>query len=206
MFLSSHYILYKKIEEKRIKRELLKPREHEINLEKEIGKRHCITNESSINEKGGYFCDICQCQLKDSHTYLDHINGKKHQKALGMSMKTPIASLNDVKERLKFHKRKYNEIETIDIKQRIKEKEEQEIRRKRLKKLKKKLKKNDNNNDNNNDNDNITQYEIEKIKNQNQNQNIKIDDSKKIDLIVEQNPLMEAMGFNFNFGGSKKNR
>ena len=36
----------------------------------------------------GYWCDVCQCLLKDSMAYLDHINGKKHQRALGYSMRT----------------------------------------------------------------------------------------------------------------------
>lgn len=35
----------------------------------------------------GWHCKVCDCFLKDSLTYLDHINGRKHQRALGYTMR-----------------------------------------------------------------------------------------------------------------------
>jgi U4/U6.U5 tri-snRNP component SNU23 len=36
-----------------------------------------VTNTTPLNERGGFYCEDCQCLLKDSSSYLDHINGKK---------------------------------------------------------------------------------------------------------------------------------
>jgi hypothetical protein len=47
-----------------------------------------------------------QCIVKDSANFLDHINGKKHQKALGMSMRIERVGLEAVKNRFESNKRK----------------------------------------------------------------------------------------------------
>lgn len=48
----------------------------------------------------GWHCKVCDCFLKDSHTYLDHINGKKHQRNLGYSMRVEKSTTSQLKERL----------------------------------------------------------------------------------------------------------
>ena len=40
-----------------------------------------------VSQGVGWHCKVCDCYLKDSLGYLDHINGKKHQRALGFSMR-----------------------------------------------------------------------------------------------------------------------
>ena len=37
--------------------------------------------------QAGYYCSVCDCILRDSQSYLDHINGKWHNRALGTSMR-----------------------------------------------------------------------------------------------------------------------
>lgn len=37
--------------------------------------------------QAGYYCSVCDCILRDSMSYLDHINGKYHNRALGMNMR-----------------------------------------------------------------------------------------------------------------------
>lgn len=46
--------------------------------------------------QAGYYCNVCDCILRDSATYLDHINGKWHQRALGMSMRVERSTAQDV--------------------------------------------------------------------------------------------------------------
>ena len=49
---------------------------------------------------------MCECELRDSVNYLDHINGKKHAKKMGFSMRVERSSVGDVKDRFKSLKRK----------------------------------------------------------------------------------------------------
>ncbi|KAK6915657.1 Zinc finger, double-stranded RNA binding, partial [Dillenia turbinata] len=65
-----------------VQRKPLKHRDYEVDLESRLGKT-----------QAGYYCLVCECVVKDSANYLDHINGKKHQRALGMSMRVERASL-----------------------------------------------------------------------------------------------------------------
>lgn len=68
---------------------------------------------------------MCDCVVKDSINFLDHINGKKHQRNLGMSMKVERSSLDQVKERFNNNKKKMEE------KQKDYELESKVLRRKR---------------------------------------------------------------------------
>lgn len=48
----------------------------------------------------GWHCKVCDCFLKDSHTYLDHINGRKHQRNLGYSMRIEKSTKDQVMAKL----------------------------------------------------------------------------------------------------------
>jgi len=47
-----------------------------LDLDKKIGKHEVVGVDAA---RGGYFCETCDCTLKDSSAYLDHINGKKRE-------------------------------------------------------------------------------------------------------------------------------
>ncbi|XP_020587302.1 zinc finger matrin-type protein 2 isoform X2 [Phalaenopsis equestris] len=79
-----------------IQRKPLKHRDYEVDLESRLGKTQVVTPIAPLSQQAGYYCSVCECVVKDSANYLDHINGKKHQRALGMSMRVERASLQQM--------------------------------------------------------------------------------------------------------------
>ena len=74
-----------------------------VSLTATLGKSLVVTATTPLAQRGGYYCDVCLCLLKDSQTYLDHINGRKHQKKQGITMKVERVGLDEVKDRLRQH-------------------------------------------------------------------------------------------------------
>ena len=61
-------------------RAFLKPRQSGIDLESKVGKVEIIAPTDAAQARGaGFWCDVCSCLLKDSSSYLDHINGRKRK-------------------------------------------------------------------------------------------------------------------------------
>ena len=59
-------------------RAFLKSRENRIALDDKVGKVEIINPVTDAN-KVGFYCEVCSCLLKDSASYLDHINGKRRK-------------------------------------------------------------------------------------------------------------------------------
>ena len=61
-------------------RAFLKVRQSGIDLESKVGKTELIAPTDAVQARGaGFWCDVCSCLLKDSSSYLDHINGRKRK-------------------------------------------------------------------------------------------------------------------------------
>ena len=83
-----------------VQRATLKARDYQIDLAANLNKTtvHSITG--PLSQQAGFYCDVCDVMLKDSMAYLNHINGKWHNRALGMSMNVEKSTVDQVKKRL----------------------------------------------------------------------------------------------------------
>jgi U4/U6.U5 tri-snRNP component SNU23 len=84
----------------------LQARDTKLHLDKNVGKQLVVTGSSSRAEQGGFYCEVCECSLKDSLAWLSHINGRKHHAKQGISMLTEQATIDDVRKQLKMIKDK----------------------------------------------------------------------------------------------------
>lgn len=79
-----------------VARSNLQKRDYEINLTERLNKTQVIGLNTPLNQQAGYYCSVCDCVLRDSQSYLDHINGKFHNRALGMSMRVEKSTVEQV--------------------------------------------------------------------------------------------------------------
>jgi U4/U6.U5 tri-snRNP component SNU23 len=117
-------------------RNALQARNYTIDLYEKVGKHTVVTGNSALKKRGGFYCDVCDCLLKDSITYMDHINGKNHQKAMGMSMHVERSTVSQVKQRLQDIKQKQEEKKDVEsIEERMARYEQEQRDKKKRKKL-----------------------------------------------------------------------
>jgi len=120
------------------KRAFLKARRNKVDLESKVGSTEIVsaeavatTSTAATTEEGsesgavsikdgitktgvGWHCKVCDCFLKDSLTYLDHINGRKHQRNLGYSMRVEKSSKGQVLAKMKELEKKQEEEASIN--------------------------------------------------------------------------------------------
>ena len=154
-------------------RAFLQPRRGKVDISSKIGATEMISAEAaaktSLNNKNstsdgpssakdgvtksgvGWHCSVCDCFLKDSMTYLDHINGRKHQRKLGFSMRVERSSKDQMlgrlsqltKEKERKEKKSDTELEIQETNYRdvVKQKDEEEAKKKAEKAKRRKEKK-----------------------------------------------------------------
>lgn len=57
----------------------IQARKRVTGLTEQAGKSTIISSVKPISRQGGFFCELCNCILKDSSAYLDHINSPKRK-------------------------------------------------------------------------------------------------------------------------------
>merc|ERR1739838_830525 len=105
-------------------RTYLKQRSQDLELDRDLGKTRVVTAHTIKPMQGGYWCSVCECLLKDSSTYLEHVNVRRHNRNLGMNMKVEKIGVDRVREKLKAMRKEPEEEEPEDIAARIQALEE----------------------------------------------------------------------------------
>jgi U4/U6.U5 tri-snRNP component SNU23 len=86
-------------------RAFLKRRHFDVAIDNKVGSRKVVTDSTAMNNRGGFYVPVTGVTLRDSLGFLDHINGRKYQRALGFSMRVERKGSDDVREKLRAVKR-----------------------------------------------------------------------------------------------------
>lgn len=115
----------------------------------QVGKTQLVPAGATQGKRGkgaGFYCDACDLTYKDNLQFVEHLNSKQHLVNTGESGEVRRATLDEVKERFDYLKRKRADEkarEVVDFSARIEvakeqeEKEREEKRRKRNEKRRK---------------------------------------------------------------------
>ena len=74
--------------------ELMKRREHDLELDKNLGKTMVVNNPGGRGPgQPGFYCETCQRNYKDSTGYLDHINSRARECRLGFWLRRILTNV-----------------------------------------------------------------------------------------------------------------
>ena len=112
-----------------------------------VGKTTLVPAGAAIGKKGkgaGFYCADCDLTFKDNLQFVDHLNSRQHLIAIGESGEVKKATLEEVKDRLAWLKRKRDEevkkLDIVDLRERLKNREEEDERKREEKRRKRREK------------------------------------------------------------------
>lgn len=85
-------------------REALKARDEFYDFQSKVGKVTAVN--AKDKSSGGFYCALCDVLLRDSLSYTNHVNGRKHLRKAGISEYTKKSTLDEVLAVLEFGRRK----------------------------------------------------------------------------------------------------
>ncbi|KAF8838808.1 hypothetical protein BDN67DRAFT_933162 [Paxillus ammoniavirescens] len=93
--------------------ELMKRREHSLDLDKNLGKTMVVQNPGGRGPgQPGFYCETCNRTYKDTTGYLDHINGRAHLRKMGQTTRVERSTLAQVRARIAYLREKTKEAST----------------------------------------------------------------------------------------------
>lgn len=90
--------------------ELMKQRENDLELSKNLNKTIVVQNPSGRGPgQPGFFCETCNRTYRDTTGYLDHINGRQHLRRLGQTTRIARSTVAQVRARIALLREKTKE-------------------------------------------------------------------------------------------------
>lgn len=93
-------------------------RSERIDWSKMIGKQTLTSAAAAVGKRGrgaGAYCQACDLTFKDNIQYVEHLNSKQHLVATGQSGEVRRATLVEVRDRLRYLRRKRDEDKVLDV-------------------------------------------------------------------------------------------
>lgn len=125
-------------------------RSSRLDVASQVGKQTLVPAGSAVGKRGkgaGFYCGDCDLTFKDNLQLVEHYNSKQHLINIGQTGEVKRATLEDVRKRLAWLKRKKEEEEQeanvhdlesrLEARQEKEDREREEKRRKRAEKRRK---------------------------------------------------------------------
>lgn len=124
-------------------------RRQRLDVAGQVGKQTLVPAGAALGKRGkgaGFYCKDCDLTYKDNLQYVEHLNSRQHLVAVGESGEVKRATVQEVRDRLAWLKRKKEEekeLGTVKLEERLeisREREEREREEKRQKRNEKRRK------------------------------------------------------------------
>lgn len=124
-------------------------RKARLDVGAQVGKVSLVPATAAVGKRGrgaGFYCESCDLTFKDNLQFVEHLNSRQHLVAVGQTGEVHRASVEEVRERLRWlarKRREEREMEVVELGPRLakrvedEEREREEKRRKRNEKRRK---------------------------------------------------------------------